>query len=96
MDTTQDLQPAATAVRLVYLARLRDAFGTGEETAVLPPSVRTAGDVVRWLAARGEPWSGELAAGRAVRVAVDHALAAADTPLAGAREIALLPPVTGG
>lgn len=31
-----------------------------------------------------------------VRVAVDLELAAADTPLAGAREIALLPPVAGG
>jgi molybdopterin synthase sulfur carrier subunit len=83
-------------VRIVYLARLRDAFAMAGETLALPQDVTTAGALIAWLRARGGAWAVELAPGHAVRVAVDHALAAPDTPLAGAREIALLPPVTGG
>jgi molybdopterin synthase sulfur carrier subunit len=38
----------------------------------------------------------ELAPGRAVRVAVNHALVAVDSPVRDGDEVALLPPVTGG
>jgi molybdopterin synthase sulfur carrier subunit len=37
-----------------------------------------------------------LADGRALRMAVDHAVARADTPLADGCEVAFFPPVTGG
>jgi molybdopterin synthase sulfur carrier subunit len=48
------------------------------------------------LRERGGAWSRELASGRAVRVAVNHELVAADAPVREGDEIALLPPVTGG
>jgi sulfur-carrier protein len=81
---------------LVYLARLRDAFGTAGERVVLPPEVTTAEKLRAWLAARGGIWATELAAGRAVRIAVNHDIAQPDTPVRPGDEVALLPPVTGG
>jgi sulfur-carrier protein len=86
----------SVTVRLVYLARLRDAFGTtGEPFAAAgdPPTVAT---LLAALRSRGGAWAAELAAGRAVRVAVNHELAASGAALAEGDEVALLPPVTGG
>jgi sulfur-carrier protein len=85
-------------VNVVYLARLREAFGmTGEK---LPLQTRTApatvDDVLRALANRGGVFATELAPGRAVRVAVNHALVSRETPIHHGDEVALLPPVTGG
>ena len=48
------------------------------------------------LAARDERHAAALSDLSAVRVAVDQDLADWDTPLAGAREIAFFPPMTGG
>ena len=86
---------AGVTVKLVYLARLRDAFGRSDERLTLPPGSRVAALLDR-LRERGEPWSRELAAGRAFRVAVNHDVVGADAALADGDEVALLPPVTGG
>jgi sulfur-carrier protein len=82
-------------VSLVYLARLREAFGRGNERLTLAPGavVETVLDELR---TRGEPWSRELAPGRAFRVAVNHDVVGHDAPIADGDEVALLPPVTGG
>ena len=93
-----DLSPAVTAdvtVRLVYLARLREAFGRADETLVLSGRPVVA-DVIAALAARGDPFAHELAPGRAVRVAVNQAIVAATHVVRDGDEVALLPPVTGG
>ena len=86
---------AGVTVNLVFLARLRDAFGRGSERLTLPSksSVATLLDALR---ERGEPWSRELAPGRAFRVAVNHDIVAFDATLGDGDEVALLPPVTGG
>jgi sulfur-carrier protein len=85
-----------TTVSLVYLARLREAFGAASERIEAPPHVHTVGSLRAWLAARGGAWATELAPGRAVRIAVNHDLAGADTPIRPGDEVALFPPVTGG
>ena len=86
----------AATLTLVYLARLRDAFGAAGERVGLPPHVTTAAQLRAWLAARGGVWAAELAPGRAVRIAVNHDIAQPDTPVCPGDEVALLPPVTGG
>jgi molybdopterin synthase sulfur carrier subunit len=83
-------------VRLVYLARLRDTFGTSGESIDLPREVSTVRALLAWLAQRGGAWTQELGAGRGVRIAVNHDVAQADTPVRAGDEIALFPPVTGG
>jgi molybdopterin synthase sulfur carrier subunit len=84
-------------LRLVYLARLREAFSSAGESFELAAHDRpTVADVVDALRARGGAWAAELAPGRAVRFAVNHRLARADQPVADNDEVAILPPVTGG
>ena len=87
---------AGVTVKLVYLARLREAFGAGGETLALAGSDPTVAAVLAVLRARGGAWSHELASGRAVRVAVNHDLASPETRIGDGDEVALLPPVTGG
>jgi molybdopterin synthase sulfur carrier subunit len=86
----------ATTITVVYLARLREAFGVTREKIEPPAGIATAGALREWLAARGGTWSTELAPGRAVRIAVNHEVAGADTPIRAGDEVALFPPVTGG
>jgi molybdopterin synthase sulfur carrier subunit len=86
----------APSLKLVYLARLREAFGSAGELVEPPTGVATVGQLRQWLAARGGAWAVELAPGRAVRFAVNHAMAGMDAGVVAGDEVALFPPVTGG
>lgn len=85
-------------VKLVYLARLREAFGIAGETVDVGAEGERASvaDVLAALVARGGAWASELASGRAIRVAVNHVMVARDAPVRSGDEVAILPPVTGG
>jgi molybdopterin synthase sulfur carrier subunit len=83
-------------LELRYFASVREQVGQGAERADVPAEVRTVGDLRAWLRNRGGAWAEALAEGRALRMAVDHAVARADTPLADGCEVAFFPPVTGG
>jgi molybdopterin synthase sulfur carrier subunit len=80
---------------VLYLARLREAFGRRHEEIELPGE-GTVGQLIDALRARGGPWATELAAGRAVRVAVIQEMTTLSASLADGDEVALFPPVTGG
>ncbi|MFO1314520.1 MAG: MoaD/ThiS family protein [Burkholderiales bacterium] len=95
MPDSSDTSPAVT-VRVVYLARLREAFASGGESLTLRGEAPTVGAVIASLRARGGAWASELAAGRAVRYAVNHEVAPVEAALRDGDELALLPPVTGG
>ncbi|HEY7901981.1 MAG TPA: molybdopterin converting factor subunit 1 [Casimicrobiaceae bacterium] len=90
------LADTTTTVRIVYLARLREAFARDAEAWPLPGSATDVAALVAALRARGGAWSRELAAGRAVRVAVNQVMATPSTPVRAGDEVALFPPVTGG
>ena len=83
-------------ITVLYFARLREALGQGEERLALPATVRDVEGVRALLMARGGDWQQALAPGRAVRAAVNQAMARGDTPVADGDEIAFFPPVTGG
>jgi len=86
---------STSVVRLVFLARLREALGTSHERYAIGEAT-TVGALRASLCARGGAWAEELAAGRAVRIAVNHALAADDARVDAGDEVAFFPPVTGG
>jgi molybdopterin synthase sulfur carrier subunit len=90
------LTASVVIVRLVYLARLREAFGSAGETLELAKNEPSVAAILALLRERGGAFAAELAAGRAVRVAVNHALVTPDTRVRDGDEVALLPPVTGG
>ncbi len=84
------------AIELLYFAWVREAIGTGSERVDPPAEVVTIADLVDWLAARGGGYATAFADRQRLRAAVDQAFVPLDTPIAGAREVALFPPVTGG
>lgn len=80
---------------VLYLARLREALGRGNEQIELPDA-STVSSLINVLRERGGPWAAELATGRAVRVAVNQEMAEVNAALRDGDEVALFPPVTGG
>mgnify|MGYP001043690095 FL=1 len=83
-------------MKLIYFAWVRERIGAAEETVELPASVETVADLLRWLRGRGESYDHALAEPDAIRVALDQDHAEHDASLAGVREVALFPPMTGG
>ena len=84
------------SVKLLYFAWVREKTGLGEEQVELPGSVKTVGDLMGWLKQRGPEYEAAFEKADVIRAAVDQTHVTHDTPLAGAREIAFFPPVTGG
>lgn len=84
------------ALRLVYFAWVRERLGRDGEDVTPPPGVTTAKALAAWLAARGGAHAEVFGDMARLRVAVDLAMADAETTIAGAREVAFFPPVTGG
>ncbi len=81
-------------IRVRYFASIREAVGSGQET--LQTRAATLGALRDELIARGEPWAGCLAHGRAVRMALNQDMAADAAALPDGAEAAFFPPVTGG
>ena len=81
-------------MRVVYFAWMRERIGlSGEDVDTAAADV---GGLVDELRARDPRYAAAFADMAAVRVAVDQRMAGLDAPLAGAREVAFFPPVTGG
>jgi len=83
-------------MKILYFAWIRERVGKAEEELSLPATVQTVGDLVQWLRSRGEEYAYAFENPKVVRAALDRVHARADAKLAGAREIALFPPMTGG
>ena len=75
---------------------IRKRVGRPDEEVDLPDGVATVADLVRWLKGRGEEYDYAFENEGVVRAAIDRVHAKPDAPLAGAREIAFFPPMTGG
>ncbi|SIT04918.1 molybdopterin converting factor subunit 1 [Paracoccus saliphilus] len=79
---------------ILYFAWLRERIGQPRER--VETDAATIRDLVAELAACDEWHAAAFADMSAVRCAVDQQLAELDTPLAGSREVAFFPPMTGG
>jgi molybdopterin synthase sulfur carrier subunit len=75
---------------------VRERIGRPEEELDLPADVVTVGDLIGWLKGRGLEYEAALGEPRAIRVALDHVHARPEAKLAGVREVAVFPPMTGG
>jgi molybdopterin synthase sulfur carrier subunit len=83
-------------MKVMYFAWVRERIGKAEETLDPPPAVRTVSDLIAWLTERGEEYAHAFEKPKVIRAAIDHAHARPDAAIAGAREIAFFPPMTGG
>ncbi len=81
-------------IEVIYFAWVRERIGIGRESVVT--SAATVAALVDELRAREDRYAKAFADLRALRVALDQELADFDAPLAGVREVAFFPPMTGG
>ena len=86
----------SSTVQLVYFAWVREAIGRDGETIDIPSHINTLGELLDWLAASSEAHARAFADRARLRAAIDQRFVPLDVPIAGAKEIAIFPPVTGG
>ena len=83
-------------MKVKYFAWVRERVGKAEEIIEPPAEVRTVGELIGWLARRGESYAYAFETPKVIRAAIDHAHVRSDAVISGAREIAFFPPMTGG
>lgn len=83
-------------VRMVYFAWVRERIGVAEEVVSPPGTVTTIAELVGWLATQSDAHASAFIDRGRLRAARDQDFVALETPIAGATEIAIFPPVTGG
>ncbi len=83
-------------MRIIYFAWVRERIGKTDEDVDVPADVTTVADLATWLAGRGEEYAHAFENPAVVRAAIDKRHVKPDSVIAGAREIAFFPPMTGG
>ncbi len=81
-------------IDVVYFAWVRERIGVPKEQ--IETTAETVADLVAELTARNERYQAAFGDVSALRCAVDQELCDFDAPLAGVREVAFFPPMTGG
>ena len=83
-------------MKIRYFAWVRERVGKPEEDIAVPADVKTVGELMTWLAGRGEEYAHAFENPKVIRAALDKAHVNAQAPLGKASEIAFFPPMTGG
>ena len=83
-------------MKVKYFAGVRERIGKAEETIEPPANVRTVDELIAWLSGRGDGYAYAFEKPKVIRTAIDHAHVKPEAAIAGAREIAFFPPMTGG
>ena len=81
-------------IDVLYFAWVRERIGVPREK--LDTTAVTVRDLIAELVAREERYELAFADLGSLRVALDQELSSFDAPLAGVREVAFFPPMTGG
>ncbi len=83
-------------IKLRYFAWVRERVGKPEEDIEVPAGIATVGDLMEWLASRGEEYAHACENPKVIRAAIDRNHVKPQTPIGQAGEIAFFPPMTGG
>jgi molybdopterin synthase sulfur carrier subunit len=83
-------------MKALYFAWVRERVGKAEEELDPPAAVATVGDLIAWLSKRGEGYAYAFDKASSVRAALDRVHVRSDASIAGAKEVAFFPPMTGG
>jgi molybdopterin synthase sulfur carrier subunit len=83
-------------IKLRYFAWVRERVGKAEEDIEVPGGVATVGELMGWLASRGEEYAHAFENPKVIRAAIDKTHVKPQTPIGRASEIAFFPPMTGG
>lgn len=83
-------------MKILYFAMLRERIGRGEEEVSPPSEIITVSDLIGWLRSRDAAADLALERHNTIKAAIDTRIVPHSAPIAGAKVIALLPPMTGG
>ncbi len=83
-------------MKLRYFAWVRERVGLAEEELDPPADVASVADLIAFLSRRDEGYAAAFAEPAVIRTALDREHVEHAAPLAGAREVAFFPPMTGG
>jgi molybdopterin synthase sulfur carrier subunit len=83
-------------MKVRYFAWVRERVGKTEEELEPPAGIVTVGQLIAWLAAKGEQYAYAFENPKVIRAAIDRSHVRADARIDGAGEIAFFPPMTGG
>ncbi|UYO01011.1 MAG: MoaD/ThiS family protein [Devosia sp.] len=83
-------------MKVLYFAWLRERLNRASDEVDPPASVVTLADLVAWLRSRDEALDLAMAVPAMFKLSRDARIMPPETPIAGAREVAILPPMTGG
>ena len=83
-------------MKIKYFAWVREHVGVAEEEVSPLQGVATVRDLLDWPKTRGDGYGEALRYPEAIRVAIDQEHTQHNEQIAGASEIALFPPMTGG
>ncbi len=83
-------------MKLRYFAWVRERIGKAEEDIAPPAGIATVGELMAWLAGKGDAYAYAFENPKVIRAAIDKSHVRADAPIEGAGEIAFFPPMTGG
>jgi molybdopterin synthase sulfur carrier subunit len=84
------------SIKVRYFAWVRERVGKAEEELEPPAEIATVGQLMAWLAAKGERYAYAFENPKVIRAAIDKSHVRADARIGGAGEIAFFPPMTGG
>lgn len=83
-------------MKVLYFAWLRERLNRSSDEVTPPADVVTLADLIAWLRANDEVLDAAMENPAIFKLSRDARIVPWDTPIAGAREIAILPPMTGG
>ena len=83
-------------MKAVYFAWVRERIGKSDEIIAPPADVTTVGGLIAWLSSLGENYAYAFENPKIIRAAIDQLHVRPEASIAGAREIAFFPPMTGG
>lgn len=81
-------------IEVIYFAWVRERIGIPREQ--IDTQATTVAELIADLRAREDRYDLAFSDLSSLRVALDQELASFDSPLAGVREVAFFPPMTGG
>ena len=83
-------------MKVLYFAWLRERLNRASDEINPPPEIVTLDDLVAWLRTKDEALDLAMENPAIFKLSINARIVPGDTPIAGATEIAILPPMTGG
>lgn len=83
-------------MKVLYFARFRQLIGRSGDEFEIPATVKTVGELLEHLVKTDNGCAAAFCNPGIIRAAVDQSHVNMDHALAGAKEVAFFPPVTGG